>query len=236
MGSQCSFFLERCYMVVTGCQENESCSKVLNFLERLDDRIRCTHEETVAVVKPWEDIGSNKSLGCIFSEKPADWTNVFKPEISHITTNSIQKNTKTSPHHMRQSFANSTQHWHKGTKAPVLKQISEEARWHVLVLGKNTRKKRGGKKDRKKNSGKKKKKRKERKITGNMKINLDTHSKLVVGSHGSKRDVADGSTTAYRGLREQVRIGSRCRLLLDTATVVTVSVLHALLQIFASLT
>ena len=39
-------------MVVTGCQENKSCSKVLNFLERLDDRIRCTHEETVAVVKP----------------------------------------------------------------------------------------------------------------------------------------------------------------------------------------
>ena len=35
-------------MVVAGCQENESCSKALNFLERLDDRIRCTHEETVA--------------------------------------------------------------------------------------------------------------------------------------------------------------------------------------------
>ena len=59
-------------MVMKGCQENKSCSKVLNFLERLDDRIRCTHEETVAVVKPLEDIGSNKSLGCIFSEKPAD--------------------------------------------------------------------------------------------------------------------------------------------------------------------
>ena len=39
-------------MVVTGCQENESCSKVLNFFERLDDRIWCTHEEIVAVVKP----------------------------------------------------------------------------------------------------------------------------------------------------------------------------------------
>ena len=39
-------------MVVTGCQENESFSKVLNFLERLMDRIRRTHEETVAVVKP----------------------------------------------------------------------------------------------------------------------------------------------------------------------------------------
>ena len=37
-------------MVVTGCQVNKSCSKVLNFLERLDDRIRCTHKETVAVV------------------------------------------------------------------------------------------------------------------------------------------------------------------------------------------
>ena len=39
-------------MVVTGCQQNESCSNVLNFLERLDDRIWCIHEETVAVVKP----------------------------------------------------------------------------------------------------------------------------------------------------------------------------------------
>ena len=48
-------------MVVTGCQENKSSSKVLNFLQRLDDRIRCTHEETVAVFKPLEYIGSNKS-------------------------------------------------------------------------------------------------------------------------------------------------------------------------------
>ena len=39
-------------MVVARCQEDESCSKVWNFLERLDDRIRCTHEETAAVVKP----------------------------------------------------------------------------------------------------------------------------------------------------------------------------------------
>ena len=72
-----------CWVVVTRCQENKSCSKVLNFLERLDDKIRCTHEETVAVVKPWEDIGSNKSLGCVFSEKPADWTNAFKLMIVH---------------------------------------------------------------------------------------------------------------------------------------------------------
>ena len=39
-------------MVVTGCQENKSCSNVLYFLERLYDIIRCTHEETAAVVKP----------------------------------------------------------------------------------------------------------------------------------------------------------------------------------------
>ena len=38
-------------MVVAGCQQNESWSKVLDFLERLDDKIRCTHEETVAIVK-----------------------------------------------------------------------------------------------------------------------------------------------------------------------------------------
>ena len=30
-------------------------------------------------------IGSNKTLGCIFSEKSADWTNVFKLEISYLT-------------------------------------------------------------------------------------------------------------------------------------------------------
>ena len=83
-GKPVHFFQERCWVVVTGCQENKSCSKVLNFLETLDDRIRCTHEETVAVVKPWEDIGSNKCLGCVFSEKPADWTNAFKLEISSL--------------------------------------------------------------------------------------------------------------------------------------------------------
>ena len=38
--------------MVMGCQENESCSKGLNFMERLDDRTGCTKEETVAVVKP----------------------------------------------------------------------------------------------------------------------------------------------------------------------------------------
>ena len=81
-GKPVQFFQERCWVVVTGCQENKSCSKVLNFLERLDDRIRCTHEETVAVVKPWKDIGRNKSLGSVFSEKSADWTDAFKLEIS----------------------------------------------------------------------------------------------------------------------------------------------------------
>ena len=83
-GKPVQFFQERCCVVTTGCQENKSCSKVLNFLERLDDRIRCTHKETVAVVEPWKDVGSNKSLGCVFSEKPADWTNAFKLEISSL--------------------------------------------------------------------------------------------------------------------------------------------------------
>ena len=85
MGSRYSFFRERCWVVVARCQENESCCKVLNFLERLDDRIRCTYDEAVAVVKPWEDIGSSKSLGCIFSEKPVNWNNVFKLKISSYT-------------------------------------------------------------------------------------------------------------------------------------------------------
>ena len=83
-GKPVQFFQERCCVVMTGCQENKSCSKVLNFLGRLDDRIRCTHKETVAVVKPWKDVGSNKNLGCVFSEKPADWTNAFKLEISSL--------------------------------------------------------------------------------------------------------------------------------------------------------
>ena len=51
MGSQCSFFQERCCMVMAGFQENKSCSKIQNFLGRLDDRIRYTHKETVAAVK-----------------------------------------------------------------------------------------------------------------------------------------------------------------------------------------
>ena len=42
------------------CHEDESCSKVLNFLERLDDRTGCTHEETVTVIKPREDVGGNR--------------------------------------------------------------------------------------------------------------------------------------------------------------------------------
>ena len=84
MGSQCSFSRRGVAWWTPVCQENKSCSKVLNFLERLDDRIRCTHKETVAVVKLWKDVGSNKSFGCVFSEKPADWTNAFKLEISSL--------------------------------------------------------------------------------------------------------------------------------------------------------
>ena len=72
-------------MVMTRCHEDESCSIILNFLERLDDRIRCAHEETVTVIKPREDVGGNKSLGCIFSEKSVDSTNTFELEISSLT-------------------------------------------------------------------------------------------------------------------------------------------------------
>ena len=63
----------RAKVVVLECRENTSCRKVLNFLERLDDRTGCTHEETVAVVvEPGEAVGSKESLGCVFSEKPAE--------------------------------------------------------------------------------------------------------------------------------------------------------------------
>ena len=57
---------------MTRCHEDESCSKVSNFMERLDDRIECAHEETVTVIKPREDVGGNKSFGYIFSVKSAD--------------------------------------------------------------------------------------------------------------------------------------------------------------------
>ena len=59
-------------MVMTRCHENESCSKVLNFLERLDDIIGCTHGETATVIKPREGVGGSKSFDCIFSEKSVD--------------------------------------------------------------------------------------------------------------------------------------------------------------------
>ena len=70
---------------MTRCHEDESCSKVLNFLGRLDDRIVCVHEKTDREIKPREDTWGNKSLGCIFSEKSADWTNTFELEISGLT-------------------------------------------------------------------------------------------------------------------------------------------------------
>ena len=52
-------------VLVAGCQENRSCSKVLNFLGRLDDRIRCTHEETVSEfssVKQYEPTCASDAL------------------------------------------------------------------------------------------------------------------------------------------------------------------------------
>ena len=47
-------------MVLTGCQENKSCSKVLNFLERLDDRIRGTHEEIRDELNDQGVVGMNR--------------------------------------------------------------------------------------------------------------------------------------------------------------------------------
>ena len=39
-------------MVVAECQENESCSRSFEFSGEVGWQIRCTHEETVAVVQP----------------------------------------------------------------------------------------------------------------------------------------------------------------------------------------
>ena len=85
MGSQCSFSRRGIEWWWRGAKRTSLAAKFWIFCRELDVRIRCTHEERVAVVKPWEDIGSNKSLGCVFSEKPADWTNTFKLEISSLT-------------------------------------------------------------------------------------------------------------------------------------------------------
>ena len=49
-------------MVLMGCQDNESCSNILNFLERLDVRSKCTHRETAAVIKLKEDRNLQESL------------------------------------------------------------------------------------------------------------------------------------------------------------------------------
>ena len=84
MGSQCSFFRRVVEWWWRGAMRM-SCSKGSNFLERLDDRNGCAQEETVTVIKPWENIGDNKSFGCIFSEKSADWTNMLELEISSLT-------------------------------------------------------------------------------------------------------------------------------------------------------
>ena len=51
MGSQCSFSRRGVEWWWLGAKRT-SLAAVLNFRERLDDRIRCTHEETVAAVKP----------------------------------------------------------------------------------------------------------------------------------------------------------------------------------------
>ena len=78
------FPAEGCWVVVSRCQENETCS---NFQFWGDNgwQNKMYPDETVAVVKPWEVIGSKKSRGCIFNEKPADWTNAFMLQVSSLS-------------------------------------------------------------------------------------------------------------------------------------------------------
>ena len=49
-GKPVQLFQERRRVMMTRCHEDEFSSKVLNFLERLDDRIGCAHEETVTIM------------------------------------------------------------------------------------------------------------------------------------------------------------------------------------------
>ena len=44
-------FQDGCRVVMLGYRENESCSRGLNFVERLDDRTWCAREEKVSVIK-----------------------------------------------------------------------------------------------------------------------------------------------------------------------------------------
>ena len=82
MGSQCSFSRRGVAWWWRGAKRTSLAAKFLNFLERLDDRIRCTHKETVAVVKPWKDVGSNKSWLRLQWETCG--LNAFKLEISSL--------------------------------------------------------------------------------------------------------------------------------------------------------
>ena len=84
MGSQCSFFRRGVEGGWRGAMRMSLAAKFWTFWKGWM-RIGCTHEETVTVIKPREDVGGNKSFGCIFSEKSADWTNVFELEISGLT-------------------------------------------------------------------------------------------------------------------------------------------------------
>ena len=78
-GKPVQLLRERWWVAMMRCHEDESCSKVLNSLERLDDRIGC--------VWLWVDsysnqtmrghIRGNKSFDCAFSEISADWTNAW---------------------------------------------------------------------------------------------------------------------------------------------------------------
>ena len=85
VGSKCSFFRRGVkYVVMMRCYEDESCSKVLNFRERLDDRTGCAHEETVTVIKSWGNVGFNKSFGGISSEKEEEEKNTDEKEANKI--------------------------------------------------------------------------------------------------------------------------------------------------------
>ena len=81
MGSQCGFSRRGTEWWWLGANRTSLGAKFWISWRGWMTKLGVPHEETVAIVKSWEDIRSNKSLGCIFSGKHADWTLLRPPSL-----------------------------------------------------------------------------------------------------------------------------------------------------------
>ena len=120
-------------MVMVGCLENESCSKILNFLERLEDRMRCTHEETVAVVKPWEAIAFYTWLLFPWGTHVHCHTHTHTTHTTHTHTQ-MYTHTHTHTH----THYTHTTHTRKHTRTPTQSLIQGQPLWAKTARKKTT--------------------------------------------------------------------------------------------------